>query len=89
MSSTFPADQTKNAHIECAVPSSMARSKFTGLLDFVRVKKPLSSPALRRPKRLKPGRDFTNAELKAIAAAYPPPPEWFEGEDECPFILEK
>jgi hypothetical protein len=56
---------------------------FSGRIDVI---KPYwSQKPLQGPNRTRPLRQLTNAELKRIAAAHPPPAEWFEGEEECPF----
>jgi hypothetical protein len=64
----------------------MARSQFTGLMTVEMVQEHLSDRALRRPQRLQPVRRVTQAELVRIAARNPPPAEWFDGEEECPFV---
>jgi hypothetical protein len=87
MSATLPAE-IQIAPRSCEAPGHMARSTFTGLLSFEYVKDQLSTRGLRRPQRLRPSRIVTQAQLMHIAHNHPPPAEWFEGEDECPFVPE-
>jgi hypothetical protein len=53
----------------------------TVIADFSKISHLLSNRELRRPRTGWP----SAAELKRIAAKNPPPPEWYEGEEECPF----
>jgi hypothetical protein len=58
-----------------------AVTSYTLIADFAKISHLLSSKILRRPRTSGPTRD----ELKRLAKKYPPPPEWYEGEQECPF----
>lgn len=58
---------------------------FTADLRFELIKDKLSEKQLRRPNRSVPRRLLSNEELKRIAEANPPPANWLEGDEECPF----
>ncbi|MEX2288311.1 MAG: hypothetical protein WD648_14545 [Planctomycetaceae bacterium] len=53
----------------------------TLMADFRKISHLLSNKELRRPRTAYP----TGAELRRMAKKNPPPPEWYEGEEERPF----
>lgn len=57
----------------------------TRVAPFEAIKAFLSDRPLTHANRTRPLRQLTNEELKRIAASNPPPPAWFEGEEERPF----
>jgi hypothetical protein len=85
MSTTLPADTTGEVILTVASPTGIAVSDGTFLADFTKIRHVLSDKPLHRPNRTRPIRVVTNEELKRIAAENPPPPEWFEGEEDRPF----
>ena len=60
---------------------SISVSSNTILADFWKVSHLLSNRKLRKPRKGSP----SASELKKIAEQNPPPPEWYEGEEERPF----
>ena len=68
--------------------SSNAAHSSTLNPGFERLKEYLSTKPRRRSVRSKPSRNFSQQQLLELATKHPPPPEWFQGEDECPFLAD-
>lgn len=67
------------------LPLSMS---FSMQVEFSSVVNLLSGKPLARPGRTRPAnRRITNSELLKLASQNPPPQEWFNTEEECPFDL--
>ena len=58
-----------------------AKNKPVGAKKAVRKKKTVAKKKPAAKRKLTP----SNEELLKLAAKYPPPPEYFEGEEEMPF----
>lgn len=81
---TLPAE-TKTVGTEYlleAVGPPPAVTSTTLVVPFEQIVHLVSMRGLRRPRSPFP----TGEQLKLIAAKNPPPAEWFDGEDECPFV---
>jgi hypothetical protein len=79
------SEATKTVDVRIVVPAGASVSTGTFTEDFERIRPYLSDKPLRHPCRAEPASDVTNAQLKRIAGQNPPPQEWLDGEEECPF----
>jgi hypothetical protein len=68
-----------------ARPAGAGLTTGTFTAEFDHIKAYLSDKPLRYPNRSEPVSRITNAQLKRIAKENPPPQEWLDGEEECPF----
>ncbi|MBI1903137.1 MAG: hypothetical protein HYS13_18710 [Planctomycetia bacterium] len=82
---TLAAAEQRQIKSQLPIPAAGEVTLQTSMPEFEAVRMYLSDKPLHQVNRTRPIRQVTNAELKRIAAKYPPPPEWFEGEEECPF----
>jgi hypothetical protein len=60
---------------------AQAITSSTLIADFAKISHLLSQKVLRRPRAA----PLTAEEIRRSAQQNPPPPEWYEGEDERPF----
>jgi len=78
------AAETKTIGIEPAKTGIIrvpAVTSSTLIIDFAKISHLLSKKVLRRPRAA----PLSAEEVRRSAEQNPPPPEWYEGEDERPF----
>lgn len=74
-----------------SIPAGGHVSTCTGSPPFEAISKILSPRGCTRPPRLAPheGVIITQSRLLELALKNPPPQEWYEGDESCPFEFEK
>ena len=82
---TRPADKSTMTKIEFSILPNANLTQETIAADFRKVEKYISKKPLRRPNRTHPILDVTNEQLLKAAENNPPPQEWYDTDEECPF----
>lgn len=82
---TIPGETQANVRVNLSMAPEMSQTTTTFLAGFDKVKNYLSDKPLKRPRRTAPVPQISNAHLKRLAAAHPPPQEWLNGDEACPF----